>query len=376
MLAAGGPSGNTSINATSSVPPPAVYTIPQSPAAQSSATSLPSDASPRKQHPHLQAQYHTQLSHQQQPQQQQQHHHQQGYQGSGTRGFVDLLRSLGHLTLNNASEIREELRHLRRRRGKQEEAVMLSELAALASCLNELVMSMVTSSCSNGSGPGGSGSGSTEEGGGEGDSSSKAGGGAVAVEPSRRALAGLLSYEGLMPPIPHPAVPAPSTALGDAALLHYCFDFLVEGRLQHRKQLGDLALVCRQWRDLAQADRFWKPVVLQLFPRLSPAMADHDEEDGAPGPDPDAAATEAAVDGAGAGAGASSEPSTPPGGRAGWHRKYLIQFGRCLFDRPIRQGPWHEGITLSFDLHDEQDGTRLFSSTGPIRFTGTTIPGM
>jgi len=43
----------------------------------------------------------------------------------------------------------------------------------------------------------------------------------------------------------------------------------------------------------------------------------------------------------------------------------------CTHDRP-----WHEGITLSFDLHDEQDGIRLFSSTGPIRFTGTTIPGM
>lgn len=43
---------------------------------------------------------------------------------------------------------------------------------------------------------------------------------------------------------------------------------------------------------------------------------------------------------------------------------------------PTHGRPWHEGITLSFDLHDEQDGIRLFSSTGPIRFTGTTIPGM
>lgn len=62
--------------------------------------------------------------------------------------------------------------------------------------------------------------------------------------------------------------------------------------------------------------------------------------------------------------------------RVDWHRRYVMQYGRCLLERPIRMGPWHEGITLSFDLHDEADGLRLFSSTGPIRFTGTTIAGI
>lgn len=295
---------------------------------------------------------------------------------------------MGSLTVSNAYDIREELRFLRRRRGKQEEAIVLSELAALASCLNELVVSTMTSNSGTGNPVGSSGSsGSSEEGGNKGEVGNKAGGGAVAVEPSRRSLVGMLSYEGLLPAFQHTAVPAPMAVLGDAALLHYCLEFLVEGRLEHRKQLGELALVCRQWRDLAQSERFWRPIVLQLFPRLSPTALDHDEEDpaaaGAASTTDASAATVAGVEAnvavAELGGGATGGVNDQTGPQAmvpDWYRKYLIQFGRCLFDRPVRQGPWHEGITLSFDLHDEQDGIRLFSSTGPIRFTGTTIPGI
>ena len=62
------------------------------------------------------------------------------------------------------------------------------------------------------------------------------------------------------------------------------------------------------------------------------------------------------------------------GGRVG--RKEGINHSYVSLYTHTHNRPWHEGITLSFDLHDEQDGIRLFSSTGPIRFTGTTIPGM
>jgi len=265
-----------------------------------------------------------------------------------------VLRSMGNLALSNAHDIREELRFLRRRRGKQEEAIVLSELASLASCLNELVVSTMTSSSGAGNPAGISGcSGLNEEGGNEGEAGNKAGGGAVAVEPSRRSLVGMLSYEGLLPAFQHAAMPAPMAVLGDAALLHYCLEFLVEGRLEHRKQLGDLALVCRQWRDLAQSERFWKPIVLQLFPRLCPTALDHDEEDAAAagaGTAADAAATAgvgtegnaAAAGPGGVGNGGvvvgMSDQAGPQATVPDWYRKYLIQFGRCLFDRPIRQG--------------------------------------
>lgn len=263
---------------------------------------------------------------------------------------MDVLRSMGSLALSNSHDIREELRFLRRRRGKQEEAIVLSELAALASCLNELIVSTMTSNSGAGNPTGSCGiSGSSEEGGSEGEVGNKAGGGAVAVEPSRRSLVGILSYEGLLPAFQHAAVPAPVAVLGDAALLHYCLEFLVEGRLEHRKQLGELALVCRQWRDLAQSERFWRPIALQLFPRLSPTALDHDEEDAAAAgvaTTSDSPATTgaggeahvAAVGLEGGGNGGVGDQAGPQTTVPDWYRKYLIQFGRCLFDRPIRQG--------------------------------------
>lgn len=343
------PPSATNGTPTSSTPASSSASLIPPPLVSSSAAAA---ASPKKQAPLPQP---AQPQHQQYQPAQQQQQQQQAYSGSRSGGFVDVLRSMGNLALSNAHDIREELRFLRRRRGKQEEAIVLSELAALASCLNELVVSTMTISSGAGNPAGSSGSsGSNEEGGNEGEAgNNKAGGGAVAVEPSRRSLVGMLSYEGLLPAFQHAAVPAPIAVLGDAALLHYCLEFLVEGRLEHRKQLGDLALVCRQWRDLAQSERFWKPIVLQLFPRLCPTALDHDEEDAAAAGAGTAAAGTGA-DAAGVGTeGNNVAAAAGPGGVGNggvvvgmgdqatvpdWYRKYLIQFGRCLFDRPIRQG--------------------------------------
>jgi hypothetical protein len=382
--------------------------------------------------------------------------------GSARGGFVDVLRSMGQLTLCNAPQIQEELRGVVRsstgsgsgaggsRRGRgaggssgggsspEEAAALLAELASLASCLNELVASAVGEAAA---------AGADGAEGGEGSGGGLAGGGAVAV--GGRLLGGNEEGEGgglhlhsaatLVPPAAHGSGPyqaqqyhalqqllqqhqqhlhlqlshaasAPSSSLaaaavvaadeedeqqrpspvlavlGDAALLHYVLEFVAAPAMPYRRQLGTLALVSRQWRDLAHSERFWRPIVLQLFPRLSPTAVDHDEDEAAAG------GTTGAGTGTGTGTAAAVAAATSteavqqhqqqhqqqqqaaPG--AEWYRKYLVQYGRCLFEHPIRQGPWHEGITLSFDLHDEQDGTRLFSSTGPIRFTGTTIPGI
>ncbi len=36
----------------------------------------------------------------------------------------------------------------------------------------------------------------------------------------------------------------------------------------HSPQLGDIALVCRQWRDLAHSDELWKPLCIARWPWL------------------------------------------------------------------------------------------------------------
>lgn len=194
------------------------------------------------------------------------------------------------------------------------------------------------------------------------------GGGAVPVEPGEARKAaedekwGLRGLGGGVAVGAGGSLPqARELVLGNVALMHVLMTFLVDGSARSRKMLGDLGVVCRQWRELTATDMYWRPIAKELFPRLgSDAYSD------------EGLGTEDGEEGEGGNGGEDGDGTRP----ADWHRRYVLQYGRCLVDRPIRMGPWHEGITLSFDLHDESDGLRLFSSTGPIRFTGTTIAGI
>ena len=132
------------------------------------------------------------------------------------------------------------------------------------------------------------------------------------------------------PPIP--TAPACVTdVLTSPDLLQLIFSFVVDETVESRGLLGQLSLVGPRWRDVANWDGFWKPIAENLL-----LVTKHGGEE---------------VVGLG----------------ALGYRRYLGEYGRSLLYRRIWVGDdWTEGLELSFDVHDKQDGLRMLSASGPI----------
>jgi hypothetical protein len=236
------------------------------------------------------------------------------------------------------------------------------------------------------------------------------------------------------PPVPEVhVVSRAEQVLGNSALVHVIFGYLVEPRADARDTLSKLAGVSSLWADVAKSDVYWMPIARELFPLWGNN------------------------NGASNGAGEGGEATASMPSRAAWqqvggkttsllfHRSFLhfalnaslsrhrhvyslhgigtdwlrllshlepraiveipralhwldhpplspspsssshplpssplvqvTRYGRSVVHRLINIAEWHEGISLSFEIFDECDGLRLFAAQGPIRVLGTTKPG-
>lgn len=138
-------------------------------------------------------------------------------------------------------------------------------------------------------------------------------------------------------------------ALPDGTLL-YIFDMVWSGRPSYgdndgRKQLGDIALVCRQWRDLANSDELWKPLCIARWPWLKSLKG---------GPSellPPLAAYKHQGEG--------RSPMV-------WH-EFCVRHGRCMNKAGIgRRTSWGSEYSLSVEIFDRKGGFRLFCSYGRV----------
>lgn len=138
-------------------------------------------------------------------------------------------------------------------------------------------------------------------------------------------------------------------ALPDGTLL-YIFDMVWSGRPSYgdndgRRQLGDIALVCRQWRDLANSDELWKPLCIARWPwlkslkggpaELLPPLAVYKHQ------------------------GEGRSPMV-------WH-EFCVRHGRCMNKAGIgRRTSWGSEYSLSVEIFDRKGGFRLFCSYGRV----------
>ncbi len=92
-----------------------------------------------------------------------------------------------------------------------------------------------------------------------------------------------------------------------------------------RATLGNVASVCRLWKEVACRDRYWKRLTGAFLPLLTEAV---DEK--------------------------------PKGEHC---RQVLVRYARCLSLPAVRDGDdWQANLELSFEIVDAHDGARLFSA--------------
>ena len=109
--------------------------------------------------------------------------------------------------------------------------------------------------------------------------------------------------------------------------------WLVGGSVGARREVGQAALVCRVWRDVAVGERseVWGVVVQEMMPAISMCSG-----------------------------------AIWSGGR-----QYIAAQGRCVADvRRWDADRWWEGLRLHFEVWDEMDGLRLLSAEGPMEVDG------
>ena len=120
------------------------------------------------------------------------------------------------------------------------------------------------------------------------------------------------------------------------------------GENDGRRQLGDIALVCKQWRDLANSDELWKPLCIARWPWLKSL------KDGPSDLLPPLAAYK--------NTGEHRSPSV-------WH-EFCMRHGRTMDKAGIgRRAPWSSEYTLSVEIFDRKGGFRLFCSYGRVNIT-------
>jgi hypothetical protein len=137
------------------------------------------------------------------------------------------------------------------------------------------------------------------------------------------------------------------------------------GELDGRKLIGNVALVCRAWRDLARSDEIWRPLCITRWPwlkslkggptELLPTLAE--QANGGSG-----------GSGSGQGKGAAAGPGQSQqrvGGQLGVWREFCMRRGRCMQRAGIgRRADWAADYILSVEIFDRKGGFRLFSSYG------------
>lgn len=130
---------------------------------------------------------------------------------------------------------------------------------------------------------------------------------------------------------------ATDSVLGDVSLLSEVFGFLLANAppAVAKSSLCTLSGVSRLWSEHASSERYWHPVALGLFPVLS---------------------------------------TLPPKGS---FREHVRDYGRCLVHRSVTNGDsWQANLLLCFEVVDERDGARLFSSTGPVELILSSESGL
>lgn len=119
--------------------------------------------------------------------------------------------------------------------------------------------------------------------------------------------------------------------LRDPALLELVFEHLAVGRASSRPALRTLALVCKEWRDAALSEHFWRPIVLELMPEVA---------------------------------------ANPP-------ESFRSAYVRKLRGERRRRAWWpafHPDITLSIAIYRQADRSPLYLSHGKVVFTHTIDP--
>jgi len=171
----------------------------------------------------------------------------------------------------------------------------------------------------------------------------------------------------------YPSLPFSGMVLQDNSLLSEVLSFLLTQDSSDRFTLSKFGLVSRHWHKLTLLDRFWSPIARSCFPVLALEAAPGESRlvlvgQGAAGcpSNMHAAALKAATVCGGYRSEESLLASTP-------HRNVVLDYGRCLVEtRLCKLADWKEGLRLSFEVFDAEDGLRLYSAEGPVKVTPIT----
>lgn len=197
--------------------------------------------------------------------------------------------------------------------------------------------------------------------------------------------------------------------MNDDAVLQEIWDFLLQPGAGGRVQLSILALVSRQWKALAVADTFWRPISFDLFPawpegrkeahggkdwkkeaqervrsdieakgivqRLSAPAAETEVESMRSSLSSLSPASSYTRDSSSTGLSPAILAAFPPGGtilstntpRTGC-RAQVMAYGKAVGNPRFRTASaWQKDINMVFEVTDTADNCRLFYGEGPIQ---------